>query len=89
MLAAAMQDEQQAPSEKQGKKRGGRGGAGGSVDALAESAVRKLSSIDPPLQLAGQNLQFQAQREMVSPSWPVPAPLQEPCGTQQTFSPSS
>ncbi len=61
-----MQDEQQAPSERQGKKRGGRGSAGSSVDALAEGAVRKLSSKDPPLQLAGQDLQFQSQREMVS-----------------------
>lgn len=60
-----MQDEHQVPSEKQGRKRGGRGNAS-SIDALAESAVRKMSSVEPPLQLAGQDLQFQAQREMVN-----------------------
>ncbi len=62
-----MQDEQPAALEKQGRKRG-RGSASSSIDALAESAVRKLSAIEPPLQLAGQDLQFQAQREMVSHS---------------------
>ncbi len=63
--AAFVQDEQQTSSDKQGRKRGGKGSSGNSIDALADSAVRKLGGIEPPLQLAGQTLQFVAQREMV------------------------
>ena len=59
------QDGQQASSQKQGRRRGGRNGSAGSIDALADAAVRKLNSIEPKLQLAGQELQFVAQREPV------------------------
>ena len=62
-----MQDGHQAALLKQGKKKGGRGSSNSTVDALADSAVRKLNSIEPRLQLAGQELQFAAQREMVKP----------------------
>lgn len=60
-----VQDGQQASSQKQGRRRGGRNGSAGSIDALADAAVRKLNSIEPKLQLAGQELQFVAQRELV------------------------
>ena len=60
-----VQDGQQASSQKQGRRRGGRNGSAGSIDALADAAVRKLNSIEPKLQLAGQELQFVVQRELV------------------------
>ena len=59
------QDGQQPSSQKQGRRRGGRNSSAGSIDALADAAVRKLNSIEPKLQLAGQELQFVAQREPV------------------------
>ena len=61
----AMQEEQPGSAQKSGKRKRGGGGSGSTIDALADAAARKLSSAEPRLQLAGQELQFVAQRELV------------------------
>ena len=55
----------QALRRSQARGREGGGGSGSTIDALADAAVRKLSGAEPRLQLAGQELQFVAQRELV------------------------
>ena len=71
-----MQEDQPGSAQKPGKRKRGGGGSGSTIDALADAAARKLSSAEPRLQLAGQELQFVAQRELVmSPAVSHAVPL--------------
>ncbi len=65
-------EEEKGRSSRKRNRGGGGNNVGASIDSLAEAAVRKLSAVEPKLELAGQQLQFLAHREQVY------CPLQHP-----------
>lgn len=68
-------EEEKGRSSKKRNRGSGGNNSGASIDSLAEAAVKKLSAVEPKLELAGQQLQFLAHREQVCCRSQHPTPM--------------
>ncbi|CAL8463190.1 g2724 [Coccomyxa elongata] len=59
-------EEDKGRSSRKRNRGSGGNNSSASIDSLAEAAVKKLSAVEPKLELAGQQLQFLAHREQVT-----------------------
>jgi hypothetical protein len=57
--------EESGEQSRSSRKRGRNVAYGGSIDSVAEAAIKTLASSETKLELGGQQLQFSAHREQV------------------------